>query len=153
MVFLYLISISCTIKEEPPLGLIVFSGIEPIHAVPGEKVQIYGEGFSTDINDLDVNLYGYKLRIENLTDTLVSVFIPEDIGHGNFRMSLFRQNYKMSSREYEIKDYNAPRIFGVEPFGASPGDTLTVFGEYFPSDPDEFKHFFPGYGRSDYYIP
>ncbi|WP_439490002.1 IPT/TIG domain-containing protein [Algoriphagus sp.] len=138
---------SCTVDDGGYKDYFLISGMIPVHAVPGDTLEVIGSGFGLESESIVMALNDQDLDIIHISDTSISVKIPEYVNFNSYDLSI-RRGSQSYNREYQIKDYHAPRISGIIPFGASAGDIITISGQYFPTEESKVYCFFVDYNSN-----
>jgi len=134
------------ISEETPIVRFlrpVVSTVIPKHASPGDEITVKGSGFGAENTAPLVTLGGHPCTSTSwVNDTIVLCDVPQGVGTGR-KISVAVAG--QVSEPLEIFDYDAPKIFEVEPnivpthgvvevtvhgsnFGTADNDHVLIFG-------------------------
>jgi hypothetical protein len=138
---------SCTVDDDDFSDYFSISGISPVHAVPGDTIEVIGSGFGLEPEFIVLALNDQDLDVIDISNTSISAIIPDHVEFNSYDLSIRNRSLNYN-REYEIKDYHAPIISDITPFEASAGDTITISGKYFPTEMSKVYCFFVDYSSN-----
>jgi hypothetical protein len=104
------------------------TSIEPARARAGDRIVVVGENFGADPQALAVTFGGGGSagRVVSATPTRLEVEVPTL--PGDARVAVVVQTGSKASPPFEVNVYKAPRIHGISPSVAMPGEEVTLAG-------------------------
>lgn len=118
-----------------PVKLFAFS---PTKGEVGTTVVLKGQGFSSDLKDMDVTLDGRSLKIVALTPGQVQVEIPQNANTGYFQVSVEDRGPPVVATS-QFKVIYPPDVQKFSPQAGQPGSLLTVTGKNFGNSIDDIR--------------
>ena len=113
------------LRPAPP----VLSGVVPAKAEPGQTVTLAGTGLGTDAEKVVVRFGERRGAVTSATDTAVAATVPADLAQappGDVRVVVEVDGTESNALFMNLARF--PRVTGVEPAVAMPGDEVEVTG-------------------------
>jgi uncharacterized protein (TIGR03437 family) len=107
-----------------------FFAFSPTKGEVGATIVIKGQGFGTDLKNVDVTLAGNPLKILALTSSQIQVQVPDKAVTGFLQVTVKDRGAPVSSTA-EFKVIYPPEIGKFKPAAGQPGTLLTVEGKNF----------------------
>jgi hypothetical protein len=104
------------------------ASVEPERARAGDRIAVVGENFGSDPQAVAVTFGsgGSAGRVVSATPTRIEVEVPTLAGDA--RVPVVVQTGGKASAPFEVSVYKAPRIHGISPSVAMPGEEVTLAG-------------------------
>jgi len=105
------------------------ASVEPARARAGERIAIVGEHFAADAADNAVTFGGGTAgKVVSASPTRIEVEVPALPVSGDGRVPVVVTSRGKASAAFDLAVFKAPRVHGISPSVAMPGEEVTLAG-------------------------
>jgi hypothetical protein len=111
-------------------GGVRLDGVEPVRLRVGQRATLTGSGFASDPAGNSVLFDDRQAKVLQASPTRLEVEVPEAVAESGAerRVGVVVKNGRRASRAVEVAVFQGPRLHGISPEAALPGEEVVLAG-------------------------